>query len=294
MWVPSPSIFLLRRLVWRDFCSLYLGWLLKFHQSGQKVQELKEISTHSVYNKTQSSLFLPHRGLWVLLHSSWVWTYLHSVYPVFCKATKKQELCFFISLGTLILRSCVLYPSTCTYESACSTRSLCAAVAVYEKTSKEWTISLQKDVVKVMSLKTDISWGWLKDFYLKKSIRYFIIRLILILVLIASPWKTNKAVQTYSVHWQIWQAGISSALLPVCYFCHREHELIWWLVYHSLCLRFQVWVLLRRKYTNSPLQALVCRQEATARHGFYSRTKNSLKIQISLSFLWLLSLFLHL
>lgn len=47
-WVPSPSFFLLRRLVWRHVCSLYLGWLLKFHQSGQKVQELKEVSTHSV------------------------------------------------------------------------------------------------------------------------------------------------------------------------------------------------------------------------------------------------------
>lgn len=48
------------------------------------------------------------------------------------------------------------YLSKCVCESACSTRYICDAVAVYEKTSKAWNISIQKDVVKVMSLKTDI------------------------------------------------------------------------------------------------------------------------------------------
>lgn len=46
-----------------------------------------------------------------------------------------------------------------------STGSICAAAAMYEETSKEWHISLQKDVVKVMSLKTDIPWGWLKEIH---------------------------------------------------------------------------------------------------------------------------------
>lgn len=87
-------------------------------------------------------------------------------------SVKRQEFYFFlfIVLGSLTLWRFMPYLSKCVYESACSTRYICDAVAVY-KTSKAWNISIQKDVVKVMSLKTDIPWGWLKDFYLKKSIR---------------------------------------------------------------------------------------------------------------------------
>lgn len=94
----------------------------------------------------------------------------HKTYLFVLTSEKKRKLNFslLISLGTHAVK---ILPSKCVYESACSTLYTCTVVAISEKTSKVWNVSIQKDVVNVISLKTDMLRGQPKDFYFKKSVR---------------------------------------------------------------------------------------------------------------------------
>lgn len=94
----------------------------------------------------------------------------HQTYLFILTSEKEQELNFFllISLWTHAIK---ILPSKCVYKSDCSILYTCTVLAIYEKTSKMWNVSIQKDVVNVISLKTDMLRGQPKDFYFKKSIR---------------------------------------------------------------------------------------------------------------------------
>lgn len=142
-----------------------LSWLIVKVSPVWTESPRDKIDKHSQCLKENTKLtFLPHTGLWALLHSSWVCTCLYSIYPVFWKETGTLLFLFHFAGDPVTGVMCAL-PEHMHLGIARSTRSICAAAAMYEETSKEWHISLQKDVVKVMSLKTDIPWGWLKEIH---------------------------------------------------------------------------------------------------------------------------------
>lgn len=98
----------------------------------------------------------------------------HKTYLFVLTSEKKRKLNFslLISLGTHAVK---ILPSKCVYESACSTWYTCTVVAIFEKTSKVWNVSIQKDVVNVISLKTDMLRRQPKDFLLQEILKSFIL-----------------------------------------------------------------------------------------------------------------------